>query len=167
MLRPPKALLVRVREALDVANAAPGTKGTKVVLIGRGAGESRAFGNQEALVAALSHVASQRNLDFALFDGAATPMKDTIHLFASAALVVGVHGAGLANAVFMDPGAALLELSLPEPEFAEYAHIADVLDLRYATSPLPHSNFEARAWPRPSNVAAAAAKLLDDPHAAP
>ena len=82
-------------------------------------------------------------------------------LFGSAALVVGVHGAGLANALFCVEGAALLELSLPEPEFGEYAHLAGALGLHYASVPLPHSNFEARAWPKPSAVAAAAAALLD------
>jgi len=54
-----------------------------------------------------------------------------------------------------------LELSLPEPEFGEYAHLAGALGLHYASVPLPHSNFEARAWPKPSAVAAAAAALLD------
>ena len=58
-------------------------------------------------------------------------------------------------------GAALLELSLPEPALGEYAHLAGALGLAYASVPLPHSNFEARAWPKPSAVAAAAAALLD------
>ena len=79
----------------------------------------------------------------------------TLRLFRPAALVVGVHGAGLANALFCVEGAALLELSLPEPEFGEYEHLAGALGLAYASVPLPHSNFEARAWPKPSAVAAA------------
>ena len=90
-----------------------------------------------------------------------TTLPETVDLFGSAALVVGVHGAGLANALFCVEGAALLELSLPEPEFGEYAHLAGALGLHYASVPLPHSNFEARAWPKPSAVAAAAAALLD------
>jgi capsular polysaccharide biosynthesis protein len=157
--RPLPSLLRRARAALLPAD--PARRATRVVLVGRGPAESRAFGNQEALMAALAHVASQRNLDFALFEGAATPMRETVDLFASAALVVGVHGAGLANCLFMAPGAAVLELALPESEFGEYAAMAAALGLAYAASPLPHSNFEARAWPRPSNVAAAAAALLD------
>ena len=159
VLRPLPSLLRRARAALLPAD--PARRATRVVLVGRGPAESRAFGNQEALMAALAHVASQRNLDFTLFEGAATPMRDAVDLFASAALVVGVHGAGLANCLFMAPGAAVLELALPESEFGEYAAMAAALGLAYAASPLPHSNFEARAWPRPSNVAAAAATLLD------
>ena len=88
-------------------------------------------------------------------------LRDTVELFGTAALVVGVHGAGLANSLFCVKNAALLELSLPEPEFREYEHLAAALGLRYAASPLPPSNFEARAWPKPSAVAAAAAALLD------
>jgi len=127
----------------------------------RHADESRALGNQEAIAAALAHVAAQRNLEFALFDGRVTTLPETVDLFGSAALVVGVHGAGLANALFCVEGAALLELSLPEPEFGEYEHLAGALGLAYASVPLPSSNFEARAWPKPSAVAAAAAALLD------
>ena len=112
-------------------------------------------------MAALAHVASQRNLDFKLFDGSTASMTETIEAFASAALVVGVHGAGLANIIFCHPGTNVLELTLPEPEFREYEAIAANLGLSYATSPLPPSNFEARAWPRPSAVSAAAIALLD------
>ncbi|KAJ1449134.1 hypothetical protein M885DRAFT_113872 [Pelagophyceae sp. CCMP2097] len=133
---------------------------TKLVLVSRGAGEARALGNEEAIRLALLHVARQHLLDFVVFDGRSSSMTETLHLFRTAALVVGVHGAGLANAIFCGRGAAMLELALPEPEFAEYRHLAQSLDLRYAASFLPPSNFEARAWPRPSEVASAAEKLL-------
>jgi len=161
-LCPPRNLLLRVRAAflggLDGAAAAP--QQTKLVLVSRGAGEARALGNEEAIRLALLHVARQHLLDFVVFDGRSSSMTETLHLFRTAALVVGVHGAGLANAIFCGRGAAMLELALPEPEFAEYRHLAQSLDLRYAASFLPPSNFEARAWPRPSEVASAAEKLL-------
>ena len=168
-LLPAPSMLRKAREAIVAAALAgpPPDAGrhargrTTVVLASRHADESRALGNQEAIAAALAHVAAQRNLEFALFDGRVTTLPETVDLFGSAALVVGVHGAGLANALFCVEGAALLELSLPEPEFGEYAHLAGALGLHYASVPLPHSNFEARAWPKPSAVAAAAAALLD------
>ena len=168
-LLPAPSMLRRAREALVQAalSSPPPENGrhsrgrTTVVLASRHADESRALGNQEAIAAALAHVAAQRNLEFALFDGRVTTLPETVDLFGSAALVVGVHGAGLANTLFCVEGAALLELSLPEPEFGEFRHLAGALGLAYASVPLPPSNFEARAWPKPSAVAAAAAALLD------
>lgn len=39
----------------------------------------------------------------------------TISLFGDVAVVVGVHGASLSNALFAAPGAPLVEVTLPEP----------------------------------------------------
>ena len=82
-------------------------KGVTVAADGRVTALS--LGNQGAIAAALAHVAAQRNLEFALFDGRVTTLPETVDLFGSAALVVGVHGAGLANALFCVEGAALLD----------------------------------------------------------
>ena len=157
VLYPSRPLVKRLRGALALKNDPPST----LVLVVRGLGEARAFGNREAVTAALAGVAAARGLTFALFD-ANTTMSATVRLFNSATLVVGVHGAGLANIVFCHPTARVLELGLPEPEFAEYRILSRHLNLTYAVSYLPHSNFEARVWPRPNVVAKAAAALLDD-----
>ena len=71
-------------------------------------------------------------------------------LFAAARVVIGMHGAGLANALFCVEGAALLELSLPEPEFGEYEHLAGALGLAYASVPLPHPSSRTLRGARPS-----------------
>lgn len=42
--------------------------------------------------------------------------------------------------------AAVLEISLPEPEFAEFSHLAEAVNLRYFQVALPSSLFESRVW---------------------
>jgi len=132
-----------------------------LILIARAPDEARALGNQEAVTAALASLAARRGLQFFLFQGHNTTMAHTIRTFNAARLVVGVHGAGLANTVFCSPYAAILELGLPEPEFIEYRHLAQQLHLHYAVSQLPPASFESRLWPRPNVIAQAAEALLD------
>ena len=44
-------------------------------------------------------------------------VDETMRLFGSARMIVGVHGAGLVNMLFMPPGSHVVELLLPEPCF--------------------------------------------------
>jgi capsular polysaccharide biosynthesis protein len=59
-------------------------------------------------------------------------VQEQIALFAQAEAVIGVHGAGLANAIFSAPGTLLVEL---QPEFRKmrpvYWNLAAVSGLRY------------------------------------
>lgn len=71
------------------------------------------------------------------FDGA--PLRRAVRAFGRAAVVVGVHGAGLANALFMPAGGHLLELRLPQPHADYFAHLAAALDLHYWPVPLSKS----------------------------
>ena len=63
----------------------------------------------------------------------------TAALFASAAVVVGVHGAGLANAMMCAPGTALIEIGFGaanEPSTKlHYEHLAAALNLEYRFLP--------------------------------
>lgn len=133
-----------------------------LVLVVRSGRETRRLGNEHAVVAALATVANDNNLRLDVFDGSNKTMGETREIFGAARLIVGVHGAGLANAfVFSDPErAALLELALPEPEFSEYRLMSSALNFRYLAVPLPHSTFEATAWPRPTRVVSGAQSLL-------
>lgn len=117
-------------------------------------------------------------LIFEQFDGTARGIRGAVEVFPQADLVVGVHGAGLANTIFCEPGgeagvdvtntknmtnttksatshltharastpAAVLEMSLPEPEFTEFSHLAEAMGLRYFQVALPSSLFESRVW---------------------
>ena len=53
--------------------------------------------------------------------------------FARACLVVGVHGANLGGALFMQPGCALLELA-PLDAFSDYSGLGRNLGLQYFVS---------------------------------
>lgn len=75
-----------------------------------------------------------------LLDGSTVPMEMQWEAFASAPIVVAVHGASLANAVFMSPGSLLVELMPPSygnPEFwmlacargAGYVCVSDVREI--------------------------------------
>lgn len=153
-LSPTRAAVDSIREYFPEASNL-----TSLLLVVRKQDEARSFGNQAAVTAALATVAVDHNLTLIVFDHTFT-MAATVAAFKSARLVVGVHGAGLANLVFCSQRAAVLELALPEPEFAEYATLASLIGLRYAALPLPAAHFEARAWPRPNTLALAAHSLL-------
>ena len=161
VLYPSKLAVDRLRRAFQSDSSEKRNLSTLLFIV-RAATEARAFGNREAVTASLAGVAASRGLQFVLFDGNTFSMKATIDIFQSAKLVVGVHGAGLANIVFCHRDAAVLELALPEPEFREYEVLAQHLSLSYAAFYLPPSNFEARVFPRPSLVAQAADALLSN-----
>ena len=56
-----------------------------------------------------------------------------VRLFASAAVVVGPHGSGLASAAFCQDSSVLVEFGAPRTSsLIFYAHLSAALDLRYA-----------------------------------
>jgi hypothetical protein len=59
------------------------------------------------------------------------PFKSQIDLFASAEMVVSMHGAGLANAAFMAPGAGLIEILAPDRLWPTYRGVAARSGLSY------------------------------------
>lgn len=59
------------------------------------------------------------------------PVKEQLEAFAAAAVVVGVHGAGLTNLVACRPGATVLELLPGDGPFNHYFLMASVLGLRH------------------------------------
>ena len=58
-------------------------------------------------------------------------LAEQVRLFSEARVVVGVHGAGLANAVFMPPGAAMVEVMPPWYMTACYLVLANEAGMRY------------------------------------
>ena len=64
--------------------------------------------------------------------------KDTalqqIELFASLDIVIGAHGAGLTNIIFMSPNSFLYELFPPFWQFACYKRLAHNMDVQYLKS---------------------------------
>ncbi len=62
----------------------------------------------------------------------AMSFPDQVALFAEAEMVVGAHGAGLTNCVFMAPGGALIELTHDKRVVWTYHEVAGAAGLNYA-----------------------------------
>ena len=69
-------------------------------------------------------------------DRALPPMADTIRIFGSASVVVGVHGAGLSHLIFCQSGTQVVEIALPEPHALYFQHLSAELGLGYSKIPM-------------------------------
>jgi len=118
----PDIRAVRRRLGLDGPPAAPGTR--RLFVSRRDAAKRRVV-NEEALVAALGE------LGFEVVVPGALSFAEQVMLFSEAEIVVGPHGAGLANALFMPEGSAMLELHHPDFDRPYYQRLADTLGVHY------------------------------------
>jgi hypothetical protein len=85
---------------------------------------------------------SSRNGDAGSASERTYSLQRTASLFSGASVVIGVHGAGLANIVFARPGTAVLELTMHSVNMRMYAYAAAALDLDYRTiGMLPTSDY--------------------------
>ena len=71
----------------------------------------RVLTNEPLLVHALKARCASLDVPFRVSDLALLKPRDQVAVFASSRVVVGLHGAGLANALFCVPGAVLIELA--------------------------------------------------------
>ena len=85
----------------------------------------------EELTALLKRVAKRFGVELREFDGSKVSFKDAVKTFANSAVVVGVHGAALANVLFSRPGSTLIELGFNAPVSRHYEHLARALDVDY------------------------------------
>lgn len=90
--------------------------------------ERRSVSNMTDVAAALGHAGECRVLDAALI-----PPRDQVHAFTSARVLIGQHGAGLANMVWMKPGSTVVEILPPvSPVVVEiFPRLAAACGLRY------------------------------------
>src|SRR6218665_4015381 len=80
----------------------------KIVVIRRS--HYRRFRDQEAVERVVENVARTFNLSFSVYQDNPSPsLNDTMIMFNSAVVVIGPHGAGLANVVFSEPGTFVIE----------------------------------------------------------
>ena len=104
---PPFAALRVVRAALGAAGRPPEHRTVVVVLRRRAPTRRLAADAERAVLDAAERVASEFDLATTIFsDEAPADAAATLRLFRPAALVVGVHGAGLTNALFCTVRAA-------------------------------------------------------------
>ena len=133
----PAPLLRAARAAVLAAhpNATTKTDALLVVYCRRGDTALRRVADEGALEAALLALAGPR-VDVRVFDGAARTPAEAVALFRAADVVVGVHGAALANALFCAPGATLVEFGFASAAARHYEHLAFAVGLAHVRVPL-------------------------------
>lgn len=116
----------------------------------------RSVPNMDAVANALANLG-----DVALLDTAAMSPDEQVRALGDSDLLVGQHGAGLSNMIWMPPGASVLEILPPLPPTIDtiFRNLASATYLGYAWTPQEdlHSRVD------PSVVHAAAEALLADP----
>lgn len=105
----------------------PRPRPTELLYVSRADAARRRLANEAELERALVR------LGFSVVRPGEHPVAEQRRLFASSRLVVGPHGAGLTNVVFMHPGTALVELACRDYVNACYYRLAQVMDVRYFT----------------------------------
>ncbi len=113
--------------------------GTNRLYISRNKAAYRKILNEHEVVALL------QDHGFHVYVGEDHSLRDQITVFSSADVLLGVHGAGLTNCIFMHPGSSVVELRKKEngPSNVGYWHLADSLEHKFyyyngtPDSPLP------------------------------
>ena len=100
-------------------------QGNDILFIERLGGYRQAIGLTDSVRAGL------KDLGVSFFDPAHASVKTQIETFANAKLVLGIHGAGLANILWCQPGTKVIEIF--HPNFAPwcYAILANQLGMDY------------------------------------
>jgi len=112
-----------LRRAFGVAGK---LRGKKRIYVARGAAPRRRVLNEAAVEKLLaSH-------GFTPVNPGSLAFADQVALFADAEMVVGPHGAGLTNCVFMAPGGALIELTHDKRVVWTYHEVAGAAGLSYS-----------------------------------
>ena len=113
-----------------------------------------------------------RERGLAVVDTADATLAEEVALFSSARLVVGVHGAGLTNALYCPPGAHVVEIAPSGLSYPTFHKLAAVADLHHHVLPgtEPALPWRLRFLDNVADVVAdvpALARLLDRLLAAP
>jgi Glycosyltransferase 61 len=101
------------------------TRPSRRLLVSRRDAATRRVTNEDALLSALAP------LGFELIVPGALTFDEQVEAFALAEIVVGPHGAGLANTLFMPRGSAVLELHHVAFRRPWYRRLAETLGLHY------------------------------------
>jgi capsular polysaccharide biosynthesis protein len=118
---------------------APCPEGKKLFIMRAHSSQGRVLVNQKDLRVALSRF----GLDFVFNEELS--FEEQYRLYSNASVVIGVHGAGLSNIVFMPSGSTIIEL-MPEAEFKwHFALISKILGFKYFVIPIDTLDvFESR-----------------------
>jgi capsular polysaccharide biosynthesis protein len=111
--------------SIGLALAPPGSTPARRLLISRRMARSRRCLNEDALLARLAPLGFER------LELEGMPVRRQLEAFASAAVVVGAHGAGLTNVVACREGATLVELLPSDGPYNHYFLMASALGVRH------------------------------------
>lgn len=100
-------------------------KGPRRIYISRSDAKARRIINEKDVFTFLSNFGFEKHVL------ATKPVSEKVELFSSADIIIGAHGAALANIVFCGKGAKVIELFAPEFVFSLYRHICHHVDLEY------------------------------------
>lgn len=114
----------------------------RVVYCSRSLSATRRLAEEDELISKLRQIADKEDAELVIFQKEAatdsakdssplSSVTDAIKLFHSASVVVGVHGASLANIVFCQKGTTVVEMGFNIPQAGHYLHIANSLELNY------------------------------------
>jgi capsular polysaccharide biosynthesis protein len=100
---------------------------------------------------------------FSIFDSASHSIFDQIRAFKNASVIVAAHGAGLANIVFCNPGAIIIEL-VPEgydQGVTSYRSLADLFGLQYMQVLVPAVGVPPKGNPCNSDIHVPVKELMN------
>eukprot|EP00457_Paulinella_chromatophora_P004459 gb/GEZN01004471.1/.p1 GENE.gb/GEZN01004471.1/~~gb/GEZN01004471.1/.p1 ORF type:complete len:628 (+),score=53.68 gb/GEZN01004471.1/:63-1886(+) len=118
----PKVLYASRRSSQDINGSTTETQARQA------SGRPRTVPNVSALLVALREAVGAENV-FELV-GSDLSVGQQVELSRHARVLLGPHGAGLTNALWLTPGSALIEFGLT-PRIQAFQHLAANLDLRY------------------------------------
>lgn len=136
-MTPARTALNRARQALAWSSIDPDSiRRRSLVFISRNSdhlsgSRSRAITNEAYVLHHLHQAVEPLELEMEVFHGDQHDLRSTIEMFRRAKIVIGVHGAGLANILYCAPGTAVLEIALSTPRHRDYMHASASLGHSY------------------------------------
>jgi tetratricopeptide (TPR) repeat protein len=138
----PKPLIRAIQRVVFKSVDSPASHLPKrIVYCSRSSSATRKLAEEDELMSRLRQIASKEGAELIVFEKQATTdatapsplaaVKDAIQLFQSATVVVGVHGASLANIAFSRKGTTVIEIGFGIPQAGHYLHLAESLELKY------------------------------------
>ena len=114
----------------------------RVVYCSRSLSATCRLAEEDELISKLRQIADKEDAELVIFQKEAatdsakdssplSSVTDAIKLFQSATVVVGVHGASLANIAFCQKGTTVVEMGFNIPQAGHYLHLANSLELNY------------------------------------
>ena len=112
----------------------------KVVFLSREmSSQTRVILNAKELIERLKSACEEFGVEFAIHSNDNNnnflPVEKQYLMFSEAVVVIGTHGAGLANIVACQKGTSVIELPADPPKVSVYSRLASALDLDYWTVP--------------------------------